>query len=258
MGEYFRLSSKELKAYLRGKPKTPCVYIMREKTTGKFYIGSTCHMAQRHERHLRDLTNGDHHNRTLQEIFTTEDNLVFDVLWLSTPDEIRTIEQSLLDEHHGKPECLNLGDSAIGAWKVVPESIRAAISERRKGVATTPKGKPRTAEEKLAISIATRAAVAGKPGPNFGKTLSDVTRQRLSEAKSKPVSICGVFYNGTMVAAKALNIPYGKVMKRIYSASERFKDWFYIDESGSKLTDPRHRQVEQTTPVPLDPLLLPL
>lgn len=256
MTQFARLTPFELKEQLQGKPKTPCAYILRHKASGKFYIGSTGNMHQRLERHLRDLNKGIHHNTTLQDLYTDETGLLFDVLWSDSRDEVLKIEQSLLDQHHGTENCLNLGDAAVGAWKVVPDRIRRDIAERMRGNTFT-RGRRRSDEEKLAISLATRAAVAGKPGPNAGKNLSEETKQRLSAAKSNPLSVRGVFYNGTADAVKALGIPYKTLKNRLASVSQTFSDWFYVDKQGNRLSGPMRQQKTSKAPELLDPLILP-
>lgn len=209
--------------------RTPCVYRLTHVPTGRFYIGSTTNLRSRINRHRREVQTKDHHNERLEELTDNLNDFEIRIEVCDTEESARELEQKHLDEHHGAELCLNMGDSAIVAYKNTPDHIRKAISERRKGVATTPKGVPRTAEDKLKISIATRLAMEGQPGPNAGKHLSDVTKAKLSAARSKRLSIDGRIFLNVKEAAAYRGINTKTVKRRCDNTMDQiFKDWFYL------------------------------
>lgn len=207
-----------------------CVYRLLHIPTEKYYFGSTSSLCARILRHLRELTTGKHHNRKLLEIFKDIGEFAVTVKHYNTREECQQAEQELIDIHHGHETCLNVGDSAVGAWKVVPEEMREIISKAQTGRPSLTKGVPRSEEDKRKISESTRRALVGKPGPNAGKTLSPETRAKVGAANAKPVSIAGTIYKGGVAeAARALGLPYRKLVKWVVGDSPKHVDKFYCD-----------------------------
>lgn len=142
--------------------------------TQKFYIGSTMNKAQRWARHRRELRQGKHINKHLQAAWSKygEATFEFSVLEEVTTSELLfAVEQRYLDKHVGSPQCFN--------W-----SKYAGAPMRGKSGAETPNfGKKLSEETKQKL----REANTGKSHPNWGKSTSDSAKAKISEAnKTNP------------------------------------------------------------------------
>lgn len=142
--------------------------------TGKFYIGSTMNKAQRWARHRRELRAGTHVNKHLQAAWAKHGEAAFEFKVLeevSSPSLLFAVEQRYLDAVVGQPNCFN--------W-----SKFAGAPMRGKFGKDTPNfGKAMSEETKQKL----RLANAGDKHPNWGKTTSLETRAKLIEAnKTNP------------------------------------------------------------------------
>jgi len=142
--------------------------------TQKFYIGSTMNKAQRWARHRRELRQGKHINKHLQAAWSKYGEIAFEFIVLeevTTPELLFAVEQRYLDKHVGSPQCFN--------W-----SKYAGAPMRGKSGAETPNfGKKLSEGTKQKI----REANTGKSHPNWGKRTSDSAKAKISEAnKTNP------------------------------------------------------------------------
>jgi group I intron endonuclease len=113
------------------------VYKIINLTDAKFYVGSTVKVKERFRTHRRQLRNGTHHCRHLQNAWNRdgEDHFVFRVVaTVADHSELHAVEQVFLDEHHGSPQCYNHAKYTDNSNRGVahPESHRRAISEALK------------------------------------------------------------------------------------------------------------------------------
>jgi group I intron endonuclease len=142
--------------------------------TQKFYIGSTMNKAQRWARHRRELRQGRHINKHLQAAWSKygETTFEFSVLEeVTTPELLFAVEQRYLDKHVGSPQCFN--------W-----SKYAGAPMRGKSGAETPNfGKKLSEQTKQKL----REANTGKNNPAWGVERSAETKAKISEAnKTNP------------------------------------------------------------------------
>jgi group I intron endonuclease len=145
------------------------IYRITCTANNKFYIGSTVNKAQRWARHRRQLRDGSHPNKHMLAAWNKygEAAFVFEVLEdVSEPAALFAAEQKYLDEHAGKDYCFNWslyagapmrgkrGAETSNFGKVLPDSIRKKIS----------------------------ASTSGENHKNWGKHLSEETKQKIREA----------------------------------------------------------------------------
>ena len=152
------------------------IYSIKQKSTGRKYIGSTSEsFYQRWRRHLSEFKKGNHHNQFLQRAWDKygSDDFVFEIIEfhavLSTTDNLSLLdlEQSYLNKL--TPE-FNISPSAHSRKGVkVSDETRARIKEARKCQIM----KPVTEETKKRISES-----------NKGKHQGSIeTRKKMAEAK---------------------------------------------------------------------------
>jgi group I intron endonuclease len=145
------------------------IYRITCTANNKFYIGSTVNKAQRWARHRRQLRDGTHPNKHMAAAWAKygETAFMFEVLEdVAEPAALFAAEQKYLDEHAGKAYCFN--------W-----SLYAGAPMRGKfGPEASNYGRVFGPEMRAKLS----AAVSGKNHPNWGKQLSESTRQKIKEA----------------------------------------------------------------------------
>ncbi|BCM95164.1 hypothetical protein [Burkholderia phage FLC6] len=73
-------------------------------------------------------------------------------------------------------------------------------------------------------------AIARVIASKLGKKHSESHKKKIAEAQFKPVSINGVVYPSAKAAGLAVGIDRSCVSKFARSTSEKWKDWFYVDE----------------------------
>jgi group I intron endonuclease len=145
------------------------IYRITCTANNKFYIGSTVNKAQRWARHRKQLRDGTHPNKHMAAAWAKygEAMFVFEVLEdVAEPAALFAAEQKYLDEHAGKDYCFN--------W-----SLYAGAPMRGKfGPEASNYGRVFGPEMRAKLS----AAVSGENHPNWGKQLSESTRQKIKEA----------------------------------------------------------------------------
>jgi len=113
------------------------VYKIKCTANGKFYIGSSTDIARRECEHLRELKKGKHRNAHLQNVYNKygASSLTFETVFTCPKRLLVMLEQYLLDEYCGDPNCMNVCTQANQppSWN---------------------KGIPNTPEQKKKISIA--------------------------------------------------------------------------------------------------------
>jgi len=97
-------------------------------TIGKrYYYGSTRgSLAERKNRHVYELSRNMHPNRRMQNSYNKYKVITFDALIVCDPDVARDYEQMFISEHFGKPECLNMKESAYGGANIENIDIKEA------------------------------------------------------------------------------------------------------------------------------------
>ena len=83
-------------------PNSCGIYCIRNVANGKIYIGSSTKMQKRVRKHIGCLRNNTHDNRHLQAAFNKFGEDDFEIFVLATviiPDQLRVVEQIILDDH---------------------------------------------------------------------------------------------------------------------------------------------------------------
>jgi group I intron endonuclease len=145
------------------------IYRITCTANGKFYIGSTVNKNQRWARHRKDLREGKHPNKHMQASWNAHGEASFLFECIEEVDSAIALfvaEQRHLDEHAGKDYCFN--------W-----AKYAGAPMRGKSGAETPNfGKTLSEDVREKIS----SSLSGENHPNWGKQLSEETRVKIKES----------------------------------------------------------------------------
>jgi group I intron endonuclease len=183
---------------------TTGIYVIANRASGNFYIGSSYRIESRIAQHFSDLRNGRHTNQHLQSAFNLYGETEF---WWSTIEicnqgDLLTIEQKYLDGLCPKYNILPLAGSSAGSkqlrpshWKgkknpIVAEANRRRItkdetrkkhSERMKIFKITPEQREK-ARRKLIGHVVSESTREKLRRANTGRKLSDEARSKLSKS----------------------------------------------------------------------------
>ena len=241
-----------------------CIYQIRNLTNGKIYVGSTKNFKKRRISHLQHMRQKKHHNIHLQRSYDKHGSkaFVFECLEECTEKNLFEKEQFWIDKLN--PE-YNIGGVGGGdnftnhpnkkqikkkllkglerARKAPKKSIEKDQNPNWKGgktFFTCPMcGKEtRTTVVNIPKTCADCRDRTGNKNPFYKKVHSKKTRELLSKQRlgipnlhsSKPCSINGQKFVSCSAASKALDMKSSTVSKRLKSKTERFKDWYYLDE----------------------------
>lgn len=90
------------------------VYMITDKISKKFYIGSTNNLQRRINEHKQELKNNTHHNKSLQELYNNKAKLNFYHIEKETIEEVRSLEDFLLKQSKDNPNLLNISINSSG------------------------------------------------------------------------------------------------------------------------------------------------
>lgn len=112
------------------------IYAIRNKVTGRAYLGSSLDCVRRYREHSSRLSRGVHVNAKLQASWDKHGADAFEFVMIFTVinvEELEAIEQQFLDEHDVVVSGYNLAPVAgrTTGWKATPET-RARMSEAAK------------------------------------------------------------------------------------------------------------------------------
>lgn len=193
------------------------IYEIRNKVTGKYYVGRAERFTVRFNRHRYELRHGRHHCLHLQRAWQKygEDNFAFVVVLECGIQEATEIEQLRLDTRDAR--MYNIGRGATGGDLISQHPQRASILARmsetliqrfarmseeersliygRPGELNGMYGRRHSAESRRKMSETTlRAMKRGEAHHNFGLVRSDQTRRRMSEIASARTGPANSFY----------------------------------------------------------------
>jgi len=188
------------------------VYVIRQLSTGRRYVGGSARLNARWGRHRRDLLAGVHHCEPLQAAFNAShpDDFVFEILERCSPEEVRGKEQLQLD-------CLKPGDFNVAIDAVAGDMLsrhprkativakrvkaqRAIIDTMSETERMARWGKPGALNgmfgrrHSAEVIAAEKKRMKGKPSPFQGKRHSDSSKALLSAAARKRVGAKNAFF----------------------------------------------------------------
>lgn len=150
--------------------KDPVVYWIRNRTNGKFYVGSTTQRYVRWRTHKKKLRAGTHHCRHLQAAWNKYGEKAFEFSVVEVVLDVALLEAAedrWLSEHVGKPHCYNSGRSS------------SAPMRGRCGPEHPNYGKPMSGEQKQKLRDAA-ARQWGRADPRTGRKHSEETKRKIS------------------------------------------------------------------------------
>lgn len=151
------------------------VYRMLNPFNHRFYIGSTQNLQKRASRHVDELNKGAHHNSLIQKDHDNGATFAFETIAeVPTREEAYALEQTLITEHANNDLLYNIGRSARGGDNLTNNPCREKIISKTR----------RSFNDKVAaMSDDERKNKWGRYGsanPMFGRTHSEVVRERIS------------------------------------------------------------------------------
>lgn len=163
------------------------LYAIENTRTGDVYVGSTIMLNKRFRFHRYYLATNRHPNARLQRAWNRdgEDAFRYVVLVRVAPGQVREMEQRLLDQVVGRPDCYNISRNAKA-----PMDGRRQTPEANAKVSARFKGRPKSLEHRAKIAAALRGKVrsaehSAKIGTaNRGKKASQETRALLSRQRT--------------------------------------------------------------------------
>lgn len=197
------------------------VYLLIDKRSSQFYVGSTSNLSDRISHHKRTLNRGEHSNPTLQVLYNSEPNLPFN----EKLDVVRTVvndretafdlEQSIINEFLDSGYLLNRAKNARspGEGITISDEGKRKLSELKTGVKMSDdarakmsafqRGKIISEEQRIKMSEALK-----------GRTKNPEHVRKVAESHFKPVSFNGVEYKSISEFASANNLSMATASRR--------------------------------------------
>jgi group I intron endonuclease len=165
------------------------IYSIRQKSTGREYVGSAVNVTKRWKEHRRQADSGRHHSRFFQRAWSKHgcDDFEFRVLLVCAKHDLIAYEQACLD---GLRPAFNVSPTAGSqlGFKMNDEAKRkmSVAAKKNKNFA----GHNHTQESRRRISESRKGKGGGLRSPErlrrisealTGRTLSDETRKKISE-----------------------------------------------------------------------------
>lgn len=159
-----------------------CVYLIRNVTNQKVYVGSTVRSRARFQTHRRALRKGSHHCRYLQAAWNKygEDCFKFEVLEVvDAVDQLFVIENRWLSEMLVAGRAYNTAPCAGATWRGVQKESHPSW------------GTKRSEETKAQMRASIKAWCEANPDKvakgethyRYGKTLDETTRKKIGDTQ---------------------------------------------------------------------------
>lgn len=182
------------------------VYEIVCKSNGKKYFGRSQEYEKRVRAHKNELRTCKHPNLLLlgDWVMYGEEDFAFNVLkTFESKEESVEYEQSLIVPNIGVG--YNIGGATDGG-------DRYTNNPRR---------------ESTLIKLSER--FSGSKNPRYGKKIHENARAGIVKANSKPVYVEGTVYPSVREVARQLGLPRSTAYNRVYSKSEEYSEWYYVD-----------------------------
>jgi group I intron endonuclease len=178
--------------------REPVIYWIKNKTNGKFYVGSTLQRYVRWKTHKNKLKANTHHCAHLQAAWNKYGAEVFEfkvVERVADAEHLQEAEDRWLQAHVGKPHCYNHGLRSGAPWRGVTKEAHprygAKLTEVQKQAlreatleqweTSDPRtGRKHSDEARQKISTKVQEALTEGRGGSFIPT--EETRRKMSEA----------------------------------------------------------------------------
>lgn len=151
-------------------------YAIINKTNGRTYIGSSQNIEVRLDRHFRELENGTHHCKPLQNDFTSREDYSVKKIVVESREMAYELEQSLISQLSKEGDGLyNVGLGVRGGDNLTRNPDRKEIIAKMTAS---------VCKHFQALSPEERKRIYGRPGElngMFGKSHTPEVRKRLSE-----------------------------------------------------------------------------
>lgn len=180
----------------------PGYYILTNKATGHFYVGSSVNPVSRIYDHKSKLTRDIHKNLRFQLVFTAWEHIKIEIFETDTLEEARYREQQLISQHMTSPLCCNQATSVDDPTQgVITNEMRLATVGRANDAV---RGVPKTLEHREKISQG-----------RTGKMHSEESKAAISAAKTRAVEIDGKQYPSVTIAAEELGLNVNTLRDRL-------------------------------------------
>ena len=190
---------------------------------GRYYYGSAVNIHLRWGKHKSRLRNRKHENPIMQRVWNKhgENTFRIDLVEKVLEKKLLSVEQSYLNEHVGKSNCMNVTEKA-GAPPRPPKGICPSNLEWLHKQAGGMKGKTHSFETCKKMSDAKK----GKKNHFYGKRHTKEARKKIREARVKQVNISQKKLSKNQIleiktsnlSQRALAIRYGVSQKTIWTA----------------------------------------
>lgn len=209
------------------------VYLIKNITNGKCYVGSSIHLELRQKEHFAALASNRHINKHLQNAYNKYGRSSFEFEIVETIPISENIKELLLEREQFwidnlKPDynILLVAGSTLGFHH--SEETKKKISESTKGVKKS---------EEHAKHI--REAQKGKTlTEEHIENLKKGYQKRTNKSPHKAIiSIDGVIYNSIKEASEQTGVKYNTIQKRL--VNPKFSNYFYVKYTNSEIKNER-------------------
>lgn len=150
-------------------------YILTDKKTKKFYVGSSFDVEKRIDRHVHDLNSGKHHCLPFQKIWNENSKLVVTFFPTATRDDAYILEQDIIDRNLTSANLLNIGLGVKGGDTLSRNPNKENILARIKDSCRKTLNSFTDLEKKLLYGR------SGNKNGMWGKTHTPEARKKMSE-----------------------------------------------------------------------------
>jgi group I intron endonuclease len=201
-------------------------YKITDTQSGTFYVGSTNNLDKRLRDHRSRFNLGNHPNENLQRGFTSWDNVEVEYIAATSEDHSKRLEQSLINFHHGDPDCANLGTGSIAAWSHgMPEESREKCRQANLGRVYSEETLQRMRVAAIHRAPPSEETCRKLSEIGKGRPHSDEHKRRIGEARQKEIVINGTTYPSIQIAASELKMGRTTIRNKLNSDDP---DWNFV------------------------------